>query len=218
MLNNVKSALFLAFIGLFFSACVSQPAPRHDYSAFLQSNPRSILVPMPINDSADVKASSVVLAHAIPPLTEAGYYVFPAALVNDTFKFNGFSEAYEIHQIPLAKLKQIFNADAVLYLHVKEYGSSYIVLDSVTRVSIEARLVDINSGEVIWQRSATAANGSQGGNDLVSMLINAAVKQIADTLSDVSYDLAIQADRKLFTMNCDGCLLYGPYSPKYRRF
>ncbi|MDO5045183.1 DUF799 domain-containing protein [Campylobacter sp.] len=218
MLNNIKSYLLLALIALFFSACVSEPAPRHDYSAFLQSNPRSILVPMPINDSADIKASSVVLAHAVPPLTEAGYYVFPVGLVNDTFKFNGFSEAHEIHQIPLAKLKQIFNADSVLYLHVKEYGSSYVILDSVSRVSVEARLVDINSGQVIWQNSATASNSSQGGGDLVSMLINAAVKQVADTLSDVSYDLAIKADRKLFTMGCDGCLLYGPYSPKYRQF
>lgn len=218
MLNNLKSALFLALIGLFFSACVSEPTPRHDYSSFLQSNPRSILVPMPINDSADIKASSVVLANAIPPLTEAGYYVFPATLVNDTFKFNGFSEAHEIHEIPLAKLKQIFNPDAVLYLHVKEYGSSYVVIDSITRVTIEARLVDVNSGQVIWQNSATASDGSKSSNDIIGMLINAAVKQIVDTLSDVSYDLAIRADRKLFAVGCDGCLLYGPYSPKYRKF
>lgn len=216
MLNNLKNTAFLALIALFFSACVDAPLPKHDYSAFLQSKPRSILVPMPTNETTEIRASSVVLANAIVPLAEAGYYVFPMGLVNDTFKFNGISEAEEIRQIPLQKIKEIFNADAVLYLHIKEYGTNYVLLDSITRVSLEAKLVDTKSGQVIWENSASASDkSSSGGGDLLSMLLNAAIKQIVDTVSDASDDLAIRAGHRLLATGCDGCLLYGPYSPRY---
>lgn len=215
MVNKFRSTLILGLFAILFSACASDPRPQYDYSAFLQTKPRSILVLMPTNESTEIKASSAVLTNAIFPLSEAGYYIFDPSLVNDTFKFNGVYEPSEIHQISVNKLKQIFGADSVLYINIKEYGSTYMVLDSVTKVSVEAKLVDTNTGNIMWQKTASATNSSQGSSDIASMLLNALIKQIADTLSDVSYELSARADRILFAQDCYDCLLYGPYSPYY---
>ena len=91
-----------------------------------------------------------------------------------------------------------------------------MLISSVTRVSVAATLVDLNTGAVLWQKSATAANDSgDGGGNLIGMLVSALVKQIADSVSDASFDLSARADAILFSTDCRDCLLYGPYSPRY---
>ena len=215
MKNSLKF-IAVAILAIFFTGCsVKEPEP-YDYSAFLQKKPRSILVLMPTNDSTDVTGSAAVLANAVAPLSEAGYYVFPVALVNDTFKQNGITEPSEIAAVPLNKLDKIFQADSVLYINIKEYGTSYAVISSSTRVVLEAKLVDIKNGATLWNGTATAIEDSSSGqSSLLGMLVSAVISQVANTISDKSYDLAAMADAYLFSSNCHNCILYGPYSPHY---
>ena len=215
MKNSLK-LIAVALLAIFFTGCsVKEPEP-YDYSAFLQKKPHSILVLMPTNDSTDVAGSAAVLANAVAPLSEAGYYVFPVALVNDTFKQNGITEPNEIAAVPLNKLDQIFQADSVLYINIKEYGTSYAVISSSTKVVLEAKLIDIKSGAKLWEGTATAIEDSSSGqSSLLGMLVSAVITQVANTISDRSYDLAVRADAYLFSRNCHNCILYGPYSPHY---
>ena len=215
MKNSLKF-IAVALLAIFFTGCsVKEPEP-YDYTAFLQKKPHSILVLMPTNDSTDVAGSAAVLANAVAPLSEAGYYVFPVALVNDTFKQNGITEPNEIAAVPLNKLDKIFQADSVLYINIKEYGTSYAVISSSTRVVLEAKLVDIKSGATLWNGTATAIEDSRSGqSSLLGMLVSAVITQVANTISDRSYDLAVRADAYLFSRNCHNCILYGPYSPHY---
>ena len=215
MKNSLKF-IAVALLAIFFTGCsVKEPEP-YDYSAFLQKKPRSILVLMPTNDSTDVAGSAAVLANAVAPLSEAGYYVFPVALVNDTFKQNGITEPSEIAAVPLNKLDKIFQADSVLYINIKEYGTSYAVISSSTKVVLEAKLIDIKSGAKLWEGTATAIEDSSSGqSSLLGMLVSAVITQVANTISDKSYDLAAMADAYLFSSNCHNCILYGPYSTHY---
>ncbi|ERJ30471.1 lipoprotein, putative [Campylobacter concisus UNSWCS] len=215
MKNSLKF-IAVALLAIFFTGCsVKEPEP-YDYTAFLQKKPHSILVLMPTNDSTDVAGSAAVLANAVAPLSEAGYYVFPVALVNDTFKQNGITEPSEIAAVPLNKLDKIFQADSVLYINIKEYGTSYAVISSSTRVVLEAKLVDIKNGATLWNGTATAIEDSSSGqSSLLGMLVSAVISQVANTISDKSYDLAAMADAYLFSSNCHNCILYGPYSPHY---
>ena len=215
MKNSLKF-IALALLAIFFAGCSFKEPEPYDYSAFLQKKPRSILVLMPTNDSTDVAGSAAVLANAVAPLSEAGYYVFPVALVNDTFKQNGITEPNEIAAVPLNKLDQIFQADSVLYINIKEYGTSYAVISSSTKVVLEAKLIDIKSGAKLWEGTATAIEDSSSGqSSLLGMLVSAVISQVANTISDRSYDLAVRADAYLFSRNCRDCILYGPYSPHY---
>ena len=215
MKNSLKF-IAVALLAIFFTGCsVKEPEP-YDYTAFLQKKPHSILVLMPTNDSTDVAGSAAVLANAVAPLSEAGYYVFPVALVNDTFKQNGITEPSEIAAVPLNKLDKIFQADSVLYINIKEYGTSYAVISSSTRVVLETKLVDIKNGATLWNGTATAIEDSSSGqSSLLGMLVSAVISQVANTISDKSYDLAAMADAYLFSSNCHNCILYGPYSPHY---
>ena len=215
MKNSLKF-IAVALLAIFFTGCsVKEPDP-YDYTAFLQKKPHSILVLMPTNDSTDVAGSAAVLANAVAPLSEAGYYVFPVALVNETFKQNGITEPNEIAAVPLNKLDKIFQADSVLYINIKEYGTSYAVISSSTRVVLEAKLVDIKNGATLWNGTATAIEDSSSGqSSLLGMLVSAVISQVANTISDRSYDLAAMADAYLFSRNCHNCILYGPYSPHY---
>ncbi|SUB29894.1 putative lipoprotein [Yersinia pseudotuberculosis] len=99
-----------------------------DYTDFKQSKPKSILVLLPQNQSPEVDASHGVLSQVTYPLAEAGYYVLPVAVVEETFKQNGMTNAGDISAASPAKLRQIFGADAVLYITIVQYGTLYLDL------------------------------------------------------------------------------------------
>ena len=212
MKNSIFITLILSFI---FVGCAKKPE-IYDYSAFLESKPKSILVVMPTNESIDIKASAAMLANATMPLAEAGYYVFPVALVNDTFKFNGVYEANDIKNISLNKLETIFGADSVLYINITKYGTNYAILNSQTVVEAEVKLVDLKTQRKIWDKKVSVSNNSNNGNGgLIEMLISAAIDQIANTLNDAAYDMSMVASNTVFSTNCNNCILKGPRSPSY---
>ena len=98
-----KTAVWLALVILVGCAAPSQP----DQSAFRNSRPTSILVLPPVNQSTDIRGSLSFLATVTQPLSEAGYYVFPVAMVEATFKENGLPLPDQIHEAPLSKLQSI---------------------------------------------------------------------------------------------------------------
>ncbi|WP_066077837.1 DUF799 domain-containing protein [Bergeriella denitrificans] len=213
----MKILLPLAVLAL--AACrtphTTQP---YDYTAFKESNPKSILVLPPLNESPDVKATWGMLAATTLPLSEAGYYVFPVAVATETFKQNGLSNAADIHAVKLNKLRDIFGNDAVLYITVKEYGTKYQVLQSVTTVTADAKLVDTRNGKTLWQGSASASDeaGKNNNNGLFGALIGALVDQISGTLGDRGYDMAQTAASRLLSPSTTNGILYGPRSPHYQ--
>jgi hypothetical protein len=123
------------------AGCATKPG--YDYSAFRESRPKSILVLPPLNDSPDVNATYSMYAQTTLPLAESGYYVLPVTLVDEAFRQNGLTAPADIQQVPLKKLREIFGADAALYIKVTHYGTKYMIISSETRVSAEAKLVDL---------------------------------------------------------------------------
>jgi len=201
---------------LLLTGCAA-PQKDIDYTAFRQSKPRSILVLPPLNNSPDMRATYSFLSTVTQPLAEAGYYVFPVALVDQTFRENGLLNPGEMHQAPPAKLREIFGADATLYITVTQYGPVYHVLSSEIRVTANAKLVDNRNGQLLWQGEATASD-SEGGNNnsggLVGALVVALVKQVISNVGDQGHPVARNASKRLLEVKPNG-LLYGPRSPLY---
>jgi hypothetical protein len=188
---------------------------QQDYSAFKQSNPASILVLPPLNESPEVDAPHSMLSHAVLPLAESGYYVYPVTLVTETFRQNGLSHAGEIHQLNPEKLYEIFGADTALYLNITNYGTKYLLFMSETRVTVEGRLIDLKTGQQLWSGSATASSDeTSGGNN--NGLLGALIKQIVETLVDESYAVTGIASHRLLSAGRPNGILYGPRSPKYK--
>jgi len=221
----MKDSMFIAFnrislvaAFLLLAGCVA-PQQDLDYTAFRQSKPRSILVLPPLNNSPDMRATYSFLSTVTQPLAEDGYYVFPVALVDQTFKENGMLNPGEMHQASPAKLWEIFGADATLYITVTQYGPVYRVLSSEIRVTANARLVDNRSGQLLWQGGATATDtegGNNSGGGLAGALVSALVKQIVSNVGDQGHPVARIASRRLFQVRQNG-LLYGPRSPFYEK-
>ncbi|MDR3432209.1 MAG: DUF799 domain-containing protein [Rouxiella aceris] len=206
--------------------------PTHyDYTAFKESRPHSILVLPPVNKSPDINATHSFLSQTTKPLSEAGYYVFPVAVVEETFKQNGMTSPEDMRTVSTGKLREIFGADAVMYIDVTDYGTKYMVVDSETRVTASARLVDLRNGKLLWSGSVSNSDNANtnSNNGILTMLVVAAVHQISNNISDKSYTIAGYTSNELLsphnpyaqgkTYTQPGVIstgiLYGPRSPDY---
>ncbi|MDU9415973.1 DUF799 domain-containing protein [Pseudomonas solani] len=217
MTRLLSRLLVCAALAALVSGCA--PTRSVDYSAYKEARPRSILVLPPLNESPDVKATYSMLSQVTYPLAEAGYYVVPVALVDETFRQNGLTSPGDIHQLPTAKLREVYGADAALYVTVSEYGTQYMLISSASIVTASAKLVDLKSGTTLWTGSASASSeegNNNNGGGLVGMLVTAAVKQIINSsMEDASYPIAGITSARLLSTGYNGGLLYGPRSPKY---
>lgn len=216
-MRGLRSVLAVATV-LLMTACANAPPRGPDLSALRAAKPRSILVLPPVNQSPDVIAPWAVLAQATVPLAESGYYVLPVTLVAQTFKENGLTQPAEMQAVALPKLREIFGADAALYITVTRYGASYQVLSSAAVVSATAQLVDLRDGTVLWRGAATASNAegqSQNQGGIIGLLVTAVVQQILNNVTDASWPVAGVMSQRLLSAGRPGGLLYGPRSPKY---
>lgn len=207
----------LVAAALLLGGCATQK--QYDYTAFKEARPASILVLPPLNSSPDINATYSMLSNTTIPLAESGYYVFPVTLVDETFKQNGMTSPADIHNLPIQKLRDIFGADAALYINVKKYGTSYMVLSSETRVTVDGKLVDLRSGRVLWEGAATAssAEGDSNNGGLIGMLVKAAVRQIIETVSNQGHVIASLTGARLLAAGRPNGILYGPRSPSYQK-
>jgi hypothetical protein len=211
-----KIGFLAALITLLAGCAANKP---YDYSEFRKSDPKSILILPPKNMSPDVKATYSFYSHTQRPVAEGGFYVFPVSLVDETFKNNGLTVADDIHNVDLAKLREIFGTDAVLYIEIKNYGTRYLVISSASIVTAEAKLVDAKSGSIIWQGIASASseegNNNQGG--LAVLLVTAVIKQVMGTVLDQSHRIANITSNRLLSPTMPNGILYGPRSPLYKK-
>ncbi len=194
---------------LFVVSC----ATPYNYEKFRAAKPRSILILPPMSQSTDVRATYSYLSTVTMPVAEKGFYVFPVALIDQMMKENGLPSANEMHQASVKKIKEIINPDAILYLTLERYGTSYVVVDSQTTVTVSGKLISTITGEVIWEGRASANDGSQSsGGGVAGMLIGAVIKQAVNSSTDQARKIAPQANQQLFYSENQG-LLNGPYHP-----
>ena len=188
------------------AGCVTV-APK-DYTEFRKSNPLSILVLPPVNESNEVLATYSLLTTMTRPLAELGYYVMPVVMVDGLLRENGLALPAEMHQAPLDKLRAVFGADAVLYITIEKYGSKYQLLASNTFVHARAKLLDARTGIQLWAGQVQTVYSGQSG------LIEALVEQVMNKLVDQAHQVAGMASYQLLTIPGQG-LPKGPRHPEH---
>ena len=90
----MRRALLLPLFLL--AACQTAPKEEHDYQAYLEHMPRSILVLPPLDTTANVHACYGWLGSVTRPLVERGYYVSFAGNVTYPNAYDIRSAAREI--------------------------------------------------------------------------------------------------------------------------
>ena len=216
MISILKFTMCATIIGL-LTGCATQQK-TYDYTAFRQSQPKSILVLPPLNNSPDIRATYSFLSTVTYPLAESGYYVFPVALVDQTFKDNGLTQPADMHQASAKKLIEIFGADAALYITVEKYGAVYTVVNSSVVVTAKANLVDLKTGTTIWSGQASASSeegqNNQNSGGLLGALITGIIKQALNSSGDKGQAVSAITSQRLLEAKPAG-ILYGSRSPKF---
>lgn len=186
-------------------------APQHaNLDAFYAHQPRSIVVVPVVNESPEVTANSVFITSITQPLAERGYYVFPVYLTDMILRDFGLVEAGHIHQLPAERFYELFGADAVLFITIKDWSTKYLVLASSVVVLMEYVLKDTRTGQVLWKNDQGYVHSS-GGSDLITMTVSAAINAL---MTDY-LPLARQANFMAF-LPPKG-LPAGPYHPEYQQ-
>lgn len=202
-----RSLFCIIALSLLFTSCATLKKP--DLAAFRAHLPRSIVVVPVVNESPEITAPAVFTPSLSPPLAERGYYVFPIYLTEMLLRDLGLSEAGHIHQMPTQRFFDLFGADAVLLVTIKDWSTKYVVLSSSIKVAAEYVLKDSRTGTVLWQGSQHIVASSGGGGGLIGALVAAAVHAL---LTDYK-PLAQQANGSAFSPPHG--LPAGPYHPKY---
>ena len=212
MINiNYSVKLSSLLLALFIAGCATTETVPYDYSALEKSKPRSIVVIPPLNNSIEVNAPYIYLSTISRPLAERGYYVFPVAVIDRLLRENGLPGPAEMNNIGLDKIDQIIGADAALYITIEDWGQKYQVLASTTVVRADLKMLDVKTGETLWQSSVQAAhNPDNGNNGIAGMIAAALVNQIVGSIADATPGIASQANT-IAIHNSNTGLLAGPY-------
>jgi hypothetical protein len=108
--------------------------------------------------------------------------------------------------VPPRKVAEIAGADAVLFLDLKQYGSKYVALNSVTTVEVLAKLVDTRSETILWEGRGFAQQSGNGSGNLIADLIAAAITQAINKKTDNAHKVSRVANGTLFCSRIRGCL------------
>lgn len=204
--------LWITFVMLgiaLLSGC--QTVQPYDYTNLKASKPTSILVLPPINNSVEVTAPYSFLSTISRPLAEKGYYVFPVSVIDAFMKENGLPTSYEMHNVSPSDIYQQTHADSILYVTINDWGQRYELLASNTIVDSTVKLVDAQTGALLWESQFyyVLASGD-GGAGLVGMLVNAVVTQVAGSVVDRTPRASRFANQAALDNSKTG-LLPGPY-------
>jgi len=207
--------IFLSLIIVNFTGCVAtntQITKGEYYPKIFQQQPKSILVLPARNSTTSVDATDHFRYTVTKPLAEQGYYVFPVHLVDTFFKSENLSDAEIIRNIPVAKLKEVFNPDAILYVDINAWDTGYTVASSNVDVGLSFSLIDATSGDEIWQNDAYAYSysGLDGSNGIAGLIVSAIAVAI-NTGTDYT-QLAYVANNAGVSM-----LPSGQYRPGYKK-
>jgi hypothetical protein len=196
----------------------AQKINHKDYSAFYAHRPRSIVVIPALNNTTEITAPPVFASSITAPLAERGYYVFPVFLTDVLLKDLGLSEAGHIHQLPANRFRDLFGADAVLLVTIKDWSTKYIVISSSVVVNMHYELKDTQTGLTLWEKDQAFVQNSGrsggGAGGIAGLLISAAIQAAVNAMVTDYLPLARTANNLAFQPSTG--LPAGPYHPEYQ--
>jgi hypothetical protein len=164
-----------------------------------------------VNNSIEVNAPYIFLSTITRPLAEKGYYVFPVVVIDQFLKENGLPTPDEMNSIPLDKIAEHIGADAVLYVSIEDWGQKYQLVNSSTIVHSTLRLVDVDTGVLLWQATVRGVRSSDdAGAGLLGAIVNAIATQIGGSVTDYTPALSSVSNHRQINDGATG-LLQGPY-------
>ncbi len=188
-----------------------------DMENYYRTAPKAVVVLPVRNESTEAEAGRFFLSTVAKPLADRGYYVLPVEVTTAILAQEGIQDEGLAWQVEPSKLAEYFGADAVLYVTIKEWDTSYIVIASSVTVAMHYRLVDCRSGNTIWEQQArqTVSSDSHmsGGGGLAGLVVGLIVATVDAAVTAAATDYVPLAAQANFTALEQ--LPPGSYHPEY---
>lgn len=199
---------------IFLVGCATTPTlsstNQEVFSKIYSEKPTSVLVLPAINHSTAADAPTYYAASIAQPLTEHGYYVLPIPVTNVMLQQAGISDGEQLASVPPQRLGAMFGADAILFVTIDSWDTSYYVIGGNVTVGLQYRLVSTRTAENLWQYKNkvvvdTTGNSNSGGG-LIGALIETAIK----TSQQDYFPVAQQVNYRSVAL-----LPHGKFHPQY---
>ena len=180
--------LLVIVLMLLISACAPKMSTKiSEFPAMYEENPVAILILPPMNESTAADAKEYYATTIQEPLAFYGYYTIPYPITVDILKREGIYDSELLMNIPLAKFREYFGADAVLFTNIKKWDLSYMVLASNLTVSIDCKLKSTKSDQILWSYTGTVVVDLSGGNSgggIAGLIAQAIVTAMNSAMAD----------------------------------
>ncbi|MBW1615193.1 MAG: DUF799 family lipoprotein [Deltaproteobacteria bacterium] len=185
---KTKNYLIFGILIMFLMpACATMSTKLAEFPRMYEEQPASILILPPMNESTAADAKEYYSTTIQEPLAFSGYYTFPYPITADILKMEGIYDSELLVNMPLAKFKEYFGADAVLFTTIKKWDLSYMILASTLTVSIDCKLKSTTSDQTLWKYTGTVVVDLSGGDTgagvaglVAKVIITAVSSAIAD--------------------------------------
>ena len=182
-------------------------------AAYYAHEPRTILVLPAMNDTTAADAPRLFMSTIAKPLIDRGYYVIPPELASEILRAEGIYEA-DAWEVRPEKFYEYFGADAILYTHIRDWDTKYVVVASSVAVSIDYKLVDARTAQTLWEDEEVVVRQSgdavRVGGDAITWLIISTIDSTITALTTDYVSLATQANTQAV-----GSLYPGFYNPEH---
>ncbi|MCL5062164.1 MAG: DUF799 family lipoprotein [Nitrospiraceae bacterium] len=205
----------IVFVLIFTAGCASYTTKKEAFPQMYNERPLSILVLPPINLTTASDAKEYYSVTVAEPLSLMGYYVFPMEVTSEILKNEGFYDTELLINTPPQKFRQYFGADAVMYIKVLKWDTSYYVIGGNVKVSVDCALKSTISGENLWKYDGTMVldtTGSDGGaGGLAGLLVKVVLTAVQTAAADY---MPVARQANFMTMSS---LPYGKYHSQHNQ-
>jgi hypothetical protein len=178
IINRVKRISLLAILAVGLSGCATSFISKEEaFPKMYQAKPVAILVVPAINNTTAAEAPEYFATTVAEPLTRMGYYVLPIEVTNRLIQEQGIVDGAQLANVDTGLFKTMYGADAVMFVNINQWDTSYFVLGGNVTVGISYELVSTTSKEVLWQYADTIVvdTGGDSGGGLIGAIISTAI-------------------------------------------
>ncbi|HKK00798.1 MAG TPA: GNA1162 family protein [Desulfuromonadales bacterium] len=210
-----KLAALIAVAIFSLTACgPNMVTKKQAYGEMYKEKPVSLLVLPPINQSTAADAKEFYDTTIAEPLTLHGYYVFPIEVIDSIMRNEGYPDTEELVNVPPQKFKDLFGADAVMFIVIKKWDTSYYVIGGNVKVSISYIIKSTTTGDVLWRYHDTLKVDTTGQNRVGG--IAGLVLQTVETAVKTAMTNYVPIARRLNFIALNA-IPAGKYSPVYEK-
>ena len=138
---------------------VKEPSSvKYRVTSLLKEKPPKLVAILPFENKSgktadqEEEAPAYVIRTAFQNLFVTKQYPTQRTSVTDRLlQEKGYVKAEEIVKLPLAKLGEITKADTVIYAEITHFHRYYAGLYAQIAVGAKVKMVDVQSGEVLWE-------------------------------------------------------------------